>query len=113
MNAQEAIQLSYNDDNRLKWERFWVLTLAAIQFTHILDFVILMPLGPGLMKIFQISPSKFGILVSSYSFSAGIVNFFASLYGDNFERKKMLMLCFVGFLIGTFLCSQANSFEIL
>lgn len=61
-------------------ERLLLWTLAAINFTHIVDFMILMPLGPQLMRIFTISPQEFGLLVSSYTFSAGISSFLVHLY---------------------------------
>ncbi len=97
----------------LRRERWLVYVLGAIQFVHILDFVILMPLGPMLMRIFGVTPSQFGLLVSSYTFAAGAANFGASLVGDRFERKHMLLFCFAGFIIGTLLCALAPNFELL
>lgn len=97
----------------LRRERWLVYILGAIQFVHILDFVILMPLGPMLMRIFQVNPSQFGLLVSSYTFAAGIANFFASFIADRFDRKRMLLFCFGGFIIGTFLCALAPNFTLL
>lgn len=61
-------------------ERLLLWTLAAINFTHIVDFMILMPLGPQLMRIFHISPQEFGLLVSSYTLSAGVSSFLVLLY---------------------------------
>lgn len=90
-----------------------VYVLGAIQFVHILDFVILMPLGPMLMRTFNVSPSEFGLLVSSYTFSAGIANFLASIVADRFERKTMLQICFAGFLVGTLLCALSPNFAML
>jgi predicted MFS family arabinose efflux permease len=97
----------------LRRERWLVYILGAIQFVHILDFVILMPLGPVLMRIFAVNPSQFGLLVSSYTFAAGIANFFASLVADRFDRKRMLLFCFGGFIIGTLLCALAPNFTLL
>lgn len=65
-----------------------LLTLTAIQFTHIVDFMILMPLGPQLMRVFMLSPKQFGLLVSTYTLSAGISGFIASFVVDRFDRKK-------------------------
>jgi len=100
-------------DEVLRREKWLIYILAAIQFVHILDFVILMPLGPMLMRIFDVNPSQFGLLVSSYTFAAGAANFGASFVGDRFERKHMLLFCFAGFIIGTLLCALAPNFSLL
>lgn len=97
----------------LKKERWYVLILAAIQVSHILDFVIMMPLGPMFMRVFHITPVKFSALVSAYTFSAGIVGFLGALYADHFDRKKFLLFNFSGFIIGTFLCAISPNFETL
>ena len=84
-----------------KKERIIIILLASINFTHILDFMIMMPLGNYLMPSFDISPRQFSILLASYpisSFVAGIVMFFLA---DGFERKKLLLTTYVGFVIGT------------
>lgn len=94
-------------------ENIIAYVLGAIQFAHILDFVIMMPLGPMLMREFQITPSKFGILVSSYTFAAGIANFLASLVADRYERKTILQVCFAGFILGTLFCALAPNYETL
>lgn len=94
-------------------ENIIAYVLGAIQFAHILDFVIMMPLGPMLIREFSISPSKFGILVSSYTFAAGIANFLASLVADHYERKTILQICFAGFISGTLFCALAPNYESL
>jgi MFS family permease len=68
-------------------ERFVLLTLAGIQFSHILDFMIMMPLGPILMSAFAIGPHEFGLLVASYSFSAALSGLLAATFVDLFERN--------------------------
>ena len=97
----------------LRNERWYVIILAAIQVAHILDFVIMMPLGPNFMRVFNISPVEFSTLVSAYTFSAGIVGFFGALYADHFDRKKYLLFNFAGFIIGTFMCAIAPNFAAL
>lgn len=97
----------------IRKENLLVYVLGAIQFVHILDFVILMPLGPMLMRTFNVTPSQFGLLVSSYTFAAGISNFLTSIVSDRFERKRMLQVCFAGFLVGTLLCAFAPNFYLL
>jgi predicted MFS family arabinose efflux permease len=89
------------------------LILAAVQIAHILDFVIMMPLGPRFMRVFNISPVEFSTLVSSYTFSAGIVGFFGALYADHFDRKKFLLFNFTGFIAGTYLCAVSTNFTTL
>lgn len=102
-----------NEKEALKKERLYVLILAAIQISHILDFVIIMPLGPSFMRVFHINPTEFSSLVSAYTFSAGVVGFFGALYADHFDRKKFLLFNFTGFIIGTFMCAIAPNFAAL
>lgn len=97
----------------LRKEKIYVLILAAIQISHILDFVIMMPLGPRFMRVFQISPAEFATLVSAYTFSAGIVGFFGALYADHFDRKKFLLFNFSGFILGTLMCAVSTNFGTL
>ena len=94
-------------------ELILLITLAAINFTNIMDFMIMMPLGPQLMRIFQISPAQFGILVSSYTFSAGISGFFAAFIIDRFDRKIFLQWLYAGFLLGTLSCGFAPNYFLL
>jgi predicted MFS family arabinose efflux permease len=97
----------------LRKEKLYVLILAAIQIAHIMDFVIMMPLGPRFMRVFSISPVEFSSLVSAYTFSAGIVGFFGALYADHFDRKKFLLFNFTGFILGTFMCGISTNFATL
>ena len=99
-----------------KRELWLLLTLAGIQFTHIVDFMVMMPLGPQFTQLFNISDAKFGLLVSAYTFSAGASGLLASFYVDRFSRKKLLLTLYVlfavasvaGVPIGLFLASQFN-----
>lgn len=94
-------------------EIFILLTLAAVQFTNIMDFMIMMPLGPQLRDIFQITPAQFGLLVSAYTLTAGAVGFFSSFFIDRYDRKLALSWAYFGFTIGTFMCAFATSYELL
>ncbi len=85
-------------------------TLAFAKFTHILDFMVMMPLGPQLMTTFGITAQQFGILVSSYTLSAGIFAIIAAFFIDRFDRKKVLLLMYAGFLVGTLACALAGSY---
>ncbi|HAS57283.1 MULTISPECIES: MFS transporter [unclassified Algoriphagus] len=97
----------------MKKEKLLLWTLAAINFIHIVDFMILMPLGPQLMRVFDISPREFGLLVSSYTFSAGISSFFGAFFLDRFDRKKILLWVYVGFSVATLGCALSPTYPIL
>lgn len=86
---------------RINKETGLLIVLAAIQFTNIIDFMIMMPMGDVLQKQLAISPAKYGILVSSYGIAAFITAFTGVFYLDNIDRKKALLLAFMGFIIGT------------
>ncbi len=87
--------------------------LAALNFTHILDFMIMMPLGNYLMPHFSINPRQFSYLVGAYTLSAAISGFLAAFFVDRFDRKKVLLLGYGGFLIGTLFCGLAPSYMTL
>ncbi|WP_026954980.1 MFS transporter [Algoriphagus vanfongensis] len=94
-------------------EKLILWTLAAINFIHIVDFMILMPLGPQLMRVFEISPREFGLLVSSYTFSAGISSFFGAFFLDRFDRKQILLWVYIGFTVATLGCALSPSYSVL
>jgi len=94
-------------------ESIYVLLLAAIQFAHMVDFVVMMPLGPTLMKDFNITPAQFSTLVSSYNFSAAIMGVFLGAFADRYDRRNLLNLSLFGFAMGTLFCSWANTFNLL
>lgn len=87
-----------------------VLILAAINFTHILDFVIVMPLGNKLMKEFTISEAQFARIVSVYGIAAAIAGLCVALIADRFDRKKLLLTFFFAFIIATFFCGIAKNY---
>lgn len=72
--------------------------------------MIVMPLGPGLMRIFAIEPKELGLLVSSYNFAAGIAGFLAAFFLDRFDRKRALVFCYTGFTIGTLACAISQNY---
>jgi len=94
-------------------EKFLLFVLACVQFTHIMDFMIMMPLGPQLMRLFDISPKQFGLLVSAYTFSAGIVGFIAAFFVDRFDRRAALLVAYTGFVLGSISCGFSNDFNLL
>ena len=97
----------------MKNEKWFLLILAAVNFTHIVDFMIMMPLGPQLMRLFQISPQQFGFLVSAYTLSAGLSGFAGAFWIDRFDRKQALVYVYFGFLSGTTACALAPSYSLL
>lgn len=90
-----------------------VAILAFLQFTIILDFMILSPLGAMLMPALKISTSEFGLVVSAYAFSAGASGFLAGGFADRFDRKRLLMFFYCGFILGTLLCGLAPTYPLL
>lgn len=95
------------------YQKFVVTILAFLQFTVILDFMIMSPLGATIMPVLQITPSQFGAAVSVYAFAAGASGLIAASFADKFDRKKLLLVFYVGFLAGTFLCGIASTYEFL
>src|SRR5258707_9242124 len=85
-------------------EWLFLLVLAAVQFAHALDFMIMMPLGPRYLRELDISPRDFGLLVSAYAFSACLAGLLVASLIDRFDRKTALLFLGTGFTLGTLLC---------
>lgn len=96
-----------------RYQIFIIAILAILQFTLILDFMVLSPLGAILMKELSLQPNQFGLVVSAYAFSAGASGLLAAGFADRFDRKKLLLFFYVGFIFGTTLCAMADSYEFL
>jgi DHA1 family inner membrane transport protein len=96
-----------------KQERIILFLLAALNFTHILDFMIMMPLGNYLIPALKISAFQFSILVASYSVSAFFSGLAIAMFIDRFDRKKSLLIAYIGFLIGTLACGIAPTYGLL
>ena len=86
---------------------FIIAILAFLQFTIILDFMVLSPLGAQLLQELNINTKQFGMVVSAYAFSAGIAGLLAAGFADRYDRKRLLLFFYVGFIVGTFLCGIA------
>src|SRR5438045_3555951 len=95
------------------YQKFVVGVLAFLQFTIILDFMIMAPLGAFLLRDLHIPTAKFGLVVSVYAFSAAISGVLAAGFADRFDRKKLLLFFYSGFVLGTLLCAVAPSYEML
>lgn len=90
-----------------------IILLALTQFTVVLDFMVMSPLGDSLMKSMDMSTTQFGFAVSSYAFSAGLSGLLTAGFADRFDRKKLLQFFYIGFIVGTFLCSISTSYAML
>jgi predicted MFS family arabinose efflux permease len=94
-----------------RYEIFIIAVLTILQFTVILDFMVLSPLGAILLPELSITPSQFGMVVSAYAFSAGASGLLAAGFADKFDRKKLLLFFYGGFIIGTTLCALAPDYH--
>jgi predicted MFS family arabinose efflux permease len=94
-------------------ELWLLITLAGIQFTNILDFMIMMPLGPALTQLFGISDAKFGLLVSAYTLAGGFSGLLASTYIDRFDRKRLMLVLYGLFALSTLACGLAPTYGAL
>jgi MFS transporter, DHA1 family, inner membrane transport protein len=94
-------------------ERVVLMILAAVQFTSIVDFMVIMPLGPQLERTLGLTPARFGLIVSSYTFAAGMAGLVASVVVDRFARRPAFLTLYAGFLIGTLACGLAPSYGTL
>src|SRR5206468_1514735 len=83
--------------------------LAAVQFTHVMDFMIMMPLGPQLMRELGIGPGHFSAFVAAYTVSSGLVGLLAAPFIDRFDRRKLLLFAYAGFTCGTLACALSQS----
>lgn len=90
-------------------ERRLLLLLAAVQFTHIMDFMIMMPLGPQLIRELGITTPQFGGLISSFAITAGLVGLAVAPFTDRFDRRQLLLFCYAGFTLGTLACGLADN----
>jgi predicted MFS family arabinose efflux permease len=116
--TEQTLAAPIDDDRELergfsRYQSGLVALLAFVQFTIILDFIIMSPLGAILMPALNISASQFGVAVSAYAFSAGISGVLAAGFADRFDRKRLLLFFYVGFTAGTALCALAPNYHLL
>jgi len=90
-------------------ERIVLLVLAAIQFTHIMDFMVMMPLAPQLMRELNLGAGQFSALVAAYSIASGVVGFLSAPFIDRFDRRTLLLCAYAGFTVATLLCGLASN----
>src|SRR6202047_5496038 len=96
-----------------RYQSILVALLALVQFTIIIDFMIMSPLGAIIMPALNISAAQFGVAVSAYAFSAGISGILAAGFADRFDRKRLLLFFYLGFTAGTALCALAPNYHVL
>src|SRR4051812_23651543 len=96
-----------------RYQVFIIAILAILSFTVILDFMVLSPLGAILLDQLHIKTSQFGLVVSVYAFSAGASGLLAAGFADKFDRKKLLLFFYGGFMLGTLFCAIAPNYQFL
>lgn len=96
-----------------RYQKIVISILVFLQFTIILDFMILSPLGALLMPALKINPEQFGMVVSAYAISAALSGFLTAGFADKFDRKKLLLFFYSGFVLGTIFCGLAPTYELL
>lgn len=107
---------SESPDIKLKfssYEIFVILILALTQFTVVLDFIVISPLGDLLMKSLNLSTTQFGLTVSVYAFSAGLSGLLTAGFADRYDRKKLLLFFYIGFILGTLFCGISHTYTML
>jgi predicted MFS family arabinose efflux permease len=105
---QKSIPLKFSN-----YQIIAIVILALTQFSVVLDFMVMSPLGDLIMKNMKISPNEFGLVVSCYAFSAGLSGFFTASIADKFDRKNLLLIFYAGFILGTLLCGLATTYWFL
>ncbi len=109
----QLVPSAEGDANRLTGRQWLLLfVLAAVQFTHVVDFMIIMPLGPQLM-----AQEGLGLRAEQYSWVVSVFGWAACLTGlvlaplvDHFDRKWTLIGLYAGFGLGTLLCGLAPGY---
>jgi predicted MFS family arabinose efflux permease len=96
-----------------RYQKFVIGLLAFLQFSIVLDFMIMSPLGALLMPALSISTRQFALVVSAFAFAAGISGSLAAGFADKFDRKKLLLFFYGGFIVGSLLCGVAPSYWFL
>ena len=103
----------HHSDKFTPYQILVIFLLAITQFTVVLDFMVMSPMGDMLMKSMNLKTSQFGMAVSAYAFSAGISGLLTAGFADKFDRKKLLLFFYIGFIIGTLFCGVAHNYVML
>ena len=108
MNQSTIVSTSFSS-----YHKFVIAILAIVQFTVVLDFMVLSPLSAILLDELSITTVQFGLVVSAYAFSAGASGLLAAGFADKFDRKKLLVFFYAGFILGTLFCGLAPTYNFL
>lgn len=100
-------------DKFTPYQVFVIVILALTQFTVVLDFMVMSPMGDMLMKSMDLTTKQFGFAVAAYAFSAGVSGLLTAGFADRFDRKRLLLFFYVGFILGTLFCSLTTSYVML
>lgn len=111
---EDALKDSTTDGKKFtSYQALAIVLLALTQFTVVLDFMVMSPLGDMLMKSMSLTTRQFGFAVSGYAFSAGISGLLTAGFADRFDRKKLLLFFYIGFMAGTLFCGLATNYSML
>lgn len=102
---KEKVKISFSS-----YQVWVILLLTLTQFTVILDFMIMSPLGDMIMKTLKLNTEQFGLCVSAYAFSAGVSGLLTAGFADKYDRKKILLFFYCGFIVGTFFCAWSHTY---
>jgi predicted MFS family arabinose efflux permease len=91
----------------------WMFILAAVVFTNILESMILMPLASTIKADLLMDDNQWGVVISSYLFSAFVSGILSIYFIDRFDRKRILLVLYAIFILGTLFCGLATSYETL
>ena len=94
-------------------ERQILLVITLMSFTNVVDFMVMMPLSPHLMREFGIDTTQFGLLVSAYAFAASASSLLMASIADRFDRKHALLVVYAGLIVGTLGCALAPNYAAL
>lgn len=94
-------------------ESLILLILASVQFTNIVDFMVIMPLAPQLERDMGLTPARFSMVVSSYTYAAGLAGLLATMVIDRWPRRSAFLSLYAGFLVGTLACGLAPNYGAL
>lgn len=89
---------------------FALFTLCLINFTHIVDSMIIMPLGDIFIHEFNLTAQKYSLLVSSYAGAAAVSSIIGIFVIDKFDRKNALLVLYTGFTVGTLICGFCDNY---
>lgn len=110
---QDPLKTTAVKEKFTSYQLLAILLLSLTQFSVVLDFMVMSPLGDMLMKSMDLTTSQFGFAVSGYAFSAGAAGLLTAGFADRFDRKKLLLFFYIGFIVGTLLCGLATSYPML